>query len=639
MADLEDLDFADEADPPADHSATVVETSQPKMSKKAMKKAAKAERYQALKLERRAREKQMNKEKKKLRAQKRAAGEIDSADEQPKKKQKVIEFGGKVVLDLGFDKLMSEKEINSLTSQLAYTYSANRNSAYPFDLLCTSVDGRTRERLEAIGDAAYMRWSHTEWWQDGYEGLWSEGGASPPTAQGTADHAAKQSVVYLTADSGEEIEELKPDEIYIIGALVDHNRYKNLTLEKANSQSIRHARLPIGKYISSLPTRKVLTVNQVFEIMLKWVETKNWEEAFNCIIPKRKFLEGGKKNKGSKDISAEVQEDDSATVGDVVLLEQEDVQVEVSTAERFLPCGYRTAYFIKTPAKLMRLLNFSMFSLRRLTTTTTGVSKQFTSSRYLSTAIVTGSGRGIGRAIALRLAHDGFDICVNDLEKNSEDVNSVVEEIRSLGRSAISFCGDVRSMHSVKEMIAASVSGLGPLNVMVANAGVAQVSWPTEVIEEDMRRIFEVNVYGVVNSDIAAAQQFIKQGTKGKILNAASGVSFRVDAMLPIYSASKAAVRSLTQAFAVELGRHGITVNGYAPGIVDSAMWEQIDEELSKVNGLPKGENFKSTTKQIALGRTSVPEDAAKLVSYLAGPDSDYITGQTILVDGGLVFS
>jgi NADP-dependent 3-hydroxy acid dehydrogenase YdfG len=97
----------------------------------------------------------------------------------------------------------------------------------------------------------------------------------------------------------------------------------------------------------------------------------------------------------------------------------------------------------------------------------------------------------------------------------------VVEEIRTLGRSAISFCGDVRSMASVQEMIVASVSDLGPLNVMVANAGVAQVSWPMQATEEDMRKIFEVNVYGVVNSNIAAAQQFIKQGTKGKILNAA----------------------------------------------------------------------------------------------------------------------
>ncbi|KAJ4479130.1 guanine-1-methyltransferase-domain-containing protein, partial [Lentinula aciculospora] len=283
------------------------------MSKKAMKKAAKAERYQAFKLERRAREKQIQKEKRRIKAQKRAAGELDDSaelEEKARKRQKMSGFGGKVVLDLAFDELMSEKEINSLCSQLAYTYSANRNASYPFTLLCTSLNGRTRDRLEAINDGAYRRWSHTEWWDDCYDCLWSSSpGASSSTAGSIEEIGStqteldtkKQSVIYLTADSGEEIEELKPDEIYIIGALVDRNRYKSLTLDKANKQFIRHARLPIGKYISSLPTRKVLTVNQVFEIMLNWVETRNWEEAFNSIIPKRKFLDQGKKGKGRKD--------------------------------------------------------------------------------------------------------------------------------------------------------------------------------------------------------------------------------------------------------------------------------------------------------------------------------------------------
>ncbi|KAJ3972134.1 guanine-1-methyltransferase-domain-containing protein [Lentinula raphanica] len=312
--------------------------TQVKMSKNAMKKAAKAERYQAFKLERRAREKQMQKEKKKIKAQKRAAGELDDSvevEEKARKRQKTSGFGGKVVLDLAFDELMSEKvrmfltrfcEINSLCSQLAYTYSANRNASYPFHLLCTSLNGRTRDRLEAINDGAYRRWTHTEWWEDSYEQLWSFPGASTSTegsSEGPAQNQAesetkKQSVVYLTADSGEEIEELKADETYIIGALVDHNRYKNLTLDKANKQSIRHARLPIGKYISSLPTRKVLTVNQVFEIMLKWVETRNWEEALHSVIPKRKFLNG-------KDDKKSPEEEQVVTV---VLNDVSDANVE-----------------------------------------------------------------------------------------------------------------------------------------------------------------------------------------------------------------------------------------------------------------------------------------------------------------------
>jgi NAD(P)-dependent dehydrogenase (short-subunit alcohol dehydrogenase family) len=98
-------------------------------------------------------------------------------------------------------------------------------------------------------------------------------------------------------------------------------------------------------------------------------------------------------------------------------------------------------------------------------------------------------------------------------------------------------------------------------------------------------------------------------------------------------------VRSLTHSFAMELAPHKITVNAYAPGVVKSSMWEHIDEGMSKFNGLPKWENFKATEALIALGRTSVPTDVAKTVSFLASPDSDYMTGQTIIVDGGMIFS
>ncbi|KAL0580520.1 tRNA (guanine(9)-N(1))-methyltransferase [Marasmius crinis-equi] len=269
-------------------------SSEPKMSKSAMKKAARRQAIQEQKKERRAREKEMRKEKKRVLHQKRLAGELDEdekalLEQRAKKRRKLEPFGGKVVVDLGFDDKMTEKEVNSLTSQLAYTYSGNRNASFPFSLLYTSLSGRTHDRLEAMNDAAYKRWSHTEWWHEGYEKLWISTLDSDDVLSDM-----KEKVVYLTADSDEELAELKPEEIYIIGGIVDHNRYKDLCLNKAKEAGIRTARLPIGRYISSLPTRKVLTVNQVFEIMLKWVETKNWEEAFYSIIPKRKFQGKGK---------------------------------------------------------------------------------------------------------------------------------------------------------------------------------------------------------------------------------------------------------------------------------------------------------------------------------------------------------
>lgn len=111
------------------------------------------------------------------------------------------------------------------------------------------------------------------------------------------------------------------------------------------------------------------------------------------------------------------------------------------------------------------------------------------------------------------------------------------------------------------------------------------------------------------------------------------------DPKLAPYCASKAAVRSITQSFAKALGQHKINVNAYAPGVVDTNMWEVIDEGMSSVNGMKKGDNFKAFGADILLGRSSVPEDPANVVSWLASKDSDYVTGQTIVVDGGMVFT
>jgi NAD(P)-dependent dehydrogenase (short-subunit alcohol dehydrogenase family) len=123
-------------------------------------------------------------------------------------------------------------------------------------------------------------------------------------------------------------------------------------------------------------------------------------------------------------------------------------------------------------------------------------------------------------------------------------------------------------------------------------------------------------------------------------ISLSSIVAFKPSVLLSHYSASKWAVRGFTQAFAMEMAEHKITVNGYAPGIVGTAMWDLIDEELGKRTGVKKGDTIKKHSKDlIALGRTSVPEDVAKTVSYLASPDSDYMTGQTLIVDGGIIFN
>lgn len=163
--------------------------------------------------------------------------------------------------------------------------------------------------------------------------------------------------------------------------------------------------------------------------------------------------------------------------------------------------------------------------------------------------------------------------------------------------------------------------------------------------------MFSINVFGVQNCYQAAAKQIISQGnaTKeqpAKLVAAASIVAFKPFALLSHYSASKWAVRGLTQAYAMEMAEHNITVNAYAPGIVGTAMWDLIDEELGKKRGdklgevVKKGETIKKYVDElIALGRVSVPEDVAKLVGFLASSDSDYVTGQTMVVDGGIIFT
>jgi NAD(P)-dependent dehydrogenase (short-subunit alcohol dehydrogenase family) len=172
-----------------------------------------------------------------------------------------------------------------------------------------------------------------------------------------------------------------------------------------------------------------------------------------------------------------------------------------------------------------------------------------------------------GQAIAIRLAEDGFSVCINDISANRAQIESVVAQIKALGRHAVGHIADVSKGAEVETMIATVVEKLGPLNLMVANAGIAQVKPLLETTEEDVRRIFDVNVMGVFNCYNAAAKQMIKQGSGGKILGCASIVAFKPFALLSPYSASKFAVRGFTQSFAMEMAKHKITVNGYAPGI------------------------------------------------------------------------
>lgn len=251
-------------------------------------------------------------------------------------------------------------------------------------------------------------------------------------------------------------------------------------------------------------------------------------------------------------------------------------------------------------------------------------------------AVVTGSGQGIGRAIALRLAKDGFNVALVDIK--SDKITAVAKEIAAIGRQATTITADISQRDEVYAAIDKAEKDLGGFDVMVNNAGIAQVNALADVTQEEVEKIFKINVQGALWGIQAAAKKFIARGQKGKIISASSIAGHEGYAMLGIYSATKFAVRALTQAAAKEYASKGITVNAYCPGIVGTDMWVEIDKRFSETTGAKLGETYKKSVGGIALGRAETPEDVANLVSFLSSPDSDYITGQAILTDGGIVY-
>ena len=251
-------------------------------------------------------------------------------------------------------------------------------------------------------------------------------------------------------------------------------------------------------------------------------------------------------------------------------------------------------------------------------------------------ALVTGAAQGIGRGIALRLAKDGADIALVDL--NLEKLGEVAEEIKALGRNYAVFAADVGDRDQVFSAVDYAHNQLGGLDIMVNNAGICQVKPLMDVTQQDIEHIYRINVQGTLWGIQAAAEKFQALKRKGKIINACSIAGHEGYALLGVYSSTKFAVRALTQAAAKELAMHGITVNAYCPGVVGTDMWVEIDKRMAEVTGAPIGATYEKFVSGILLGRAETPEDVAAFVSYLASPDADYMTGQAPLIDGGMVF-
>jgi meso-butanediol dehydrogenase/(S,S)-butanediol dehydrogenase/diacetyl reductase len=253
-------------------------------------------------------------------------------------------------------------------------------------------------------------------------------------------------------------------------------------------------------------------------------------------------------------------------------------------------------------------------------------------------ALVTGAAGGIGRAIAERLVADGFAVSVADLSSSADQLEALVA---SLGGSdvALGVLVDVTEAASVEAAVAAHVGHFGGLDVMVANAGIAVTAPLLEITAKQWQRTMDVNVKGVLHCYQSAARQMITQGRGGRLIGAASVAAHRGGKWQSAYSASKFAVRGMSQSVAQELAEHQITVNVYSPGVVHTPMWEGIDAEMSRRRGTQLGSEMAGMVAGIPLGRLELPTDVAGVVAFLASPEAAYITGQSIVVDGGMWFS
>jgi 3-oxoacyl-[acyl-carrier protein] reductase len=239
-------------------------------------------------------------------------------------------------------------------------------------------------------------------------------------------------------------------------------------------------------------------------------------------------------------------------------------------------------------------------------------------------AVITGGGRGIGRAAALALADAGADVMVA-VSRDTAAAEGVAEEVRSRGRRALARQADVSSGEQAEALVAATVEELGKIDILVNNAGITRDGLLMRMSEEDWDAVLDVNLKGTFNCTRAALRRMVRQRS-GRIVNITSVMGITGNAGQANYAASKAGIIGLTKSTAKEVGSRGITCNAVAPGWIKTQMTAELPGEFAE-----------QVLKQVAVGRLGEPEDVAGLVVFLSSDAASYITGQVIVVDGGLI--
>jgi NAD(P)-dependent dehydrogenase (short-subunit alcohol dehydrogenase family) len=245
-------------------------------------------------------------------------------------------------------------------------------------------------------------------------------------------------------------------------------------------------------------------------------------------------------------------------------------------------------------------------------------------------AIVTGGARGIGAAICERFAAEGARVVVADILEKETAVTA-----KAIGGGAIGLALDVTKRPSIDSMVEKTVAAAGRIDILVNNAAIFDMGPLLEITEESYDRQFAINVKGLLFTLQAVAAQMVRQGQGGKIVNFSSQAGRRGEALVAVYCASKAAVISLTQSAGLALIKHKINVNGIAPGVIDTPMWDAVDSLFAKYENLPLGEKKRQVGLAVPYGRMGIPADIAGAAVFLASADADYIVAQTLNVDGG----